>query len=502
MSSWIDKIAAKQANVQSRIPSSWISTIDTAIANADDSATLLDQIFEKLLTNTELDITSKNATQLIEDIAQDKLTSEAVVTAFSKKAVAVSKLTNAVTEPLYIEAIAKAKQLDAEKPSLTSIPPLYGLPITVKDSFNVTNVQSTLGVVSRLDMEPAKMPSPIIDILQTLGAIVIAKSNIPQAIVTPESHNNIFGRTLNPANPKEWGSGGSSGGEGVLISQRASPLGLGTDLAGSIRVPAWSNGAFGFKPSLKILPYLGFEDAGKPPGAPGLFATVGPLGQSIEDLQLLLKSVLETKPWEYPGLEGTLEKVTWGAQSVEPGQQFTIGVLTQSPGVTVSDEVKKAIQESATKLANSGHKVVWLDQAPDIPSVAKLTEEVGLPLISLDTECTTLDAIVRGAEPLTPATATALKGLYTPKTGAHPDTGAELIFAKNVIPYTLTDEAIKLSNEKRVEFTNAWKNVFQKNNIDILICPLIYKFAPAHDEFDLTPFAINWNVVDVSNLSP
>ena len=105
--------------------------------------------------------------------------------------------------------------------------PLHGLPISVKDSFQVAGTEATIGFVSFLG-EKSTSNSPIVDILLSLGAVPYVKTNIPMTLMTADSDNNIFGRALNPHNTM-LNAGGSSGGEGALVAFRGSPIGVGTD---------------------------------------------------------------------------------------------------------------------------------------------------------------------------------------------------------------------------------------------------------------------------------
>lgn len=499
---WQTEIAKKRIRIQSCIPKKWKEIIDNVSVTDAHS---FDSALSQLLSKREIEITTKSASFLVKEIAARKLTSEAVTTAFCKRTALVAKLTNAVTEPLYFDAIDRAKQLDARHDTVLEkygqLPPLYGLPITVKDSFNVPGVQSTLGVVSRIARPVAEEPSPVIDLLvHKLGAIVFAKTNVPQAIITPEAHNNVFGRTLNFSNPSEWGSGGSSGGEGVLVSSNASPLGLGTDLAGSIRLPAWNNGCVGFKPSLKLVPYLGFEDAGKPPREPGLTATVGPLARNVEDIDLFMKSIIDAKPWET--IQG-LEQLTWG--NVSNSKNLTIGVVTDA-GAPVHKEVLDAIEQVTKTLEQKGNKIVPLDNA-SVPNVKDILTNIGGPLCGLDTDCTHLKAIASGGEPLVPSVIAGHKGLYEPyhetetneisiRAAGEKTESCKFEFIKQVIPFTVPDERIKELKQLQQKVKDAWDKVFQDNHLDILICPLGYKYAPEYDGFGDLPFGITWNTVD------
>jgi amidase len=111
--------------------------------------------------------------------------------------------------------------------------PLHGLPISIKDNFNVTGVDSTVGFVSWVN-DPASYNSTLVEMLQSAGAVLYVKTNVPTAMMIAETVNNVFGRTVNPLNRKLT-SGGSSGGESALIAFGGSPLGVGTDI-GTLRL--------------------------------------------------------------------------------------------------------------------------------------------------------------------------------------------------------------------------------------------------------------------------
>lgn len=503
--SWIETVESKRQQVQSRVPESWRKVIDAGLSS--NSSNIFETTLSELLSPEEIKITLKPATQLVEEIASGKLTSESSVTAFAKRAALVARITNAVSEPLYHEAIARAKELDSQRAGIIEregkLPPLYGLPVTVKDSFNIPGFQTTLGVVSRISMPVADKPSSIVDILQRqLGAVIFAKTNVPQAIITPEAHNNIFGRTLSLSNPEEWSAGGSSGGEGILVSANASPLGLGTDLGGSIRSPAWHNGCLGYKPSLKIVPYLDFEDAGKPPREPGVTAAVGPLARNIRDAELFIKAVVGTKPWES---NKGLEEVVWGKKSEE--NQLTIGIATDTDDPPISSEVRNAIERVVKSLEDKGHKIVFLDG--HFPSVKYISEEIAGPLSGLDFDLTHLKAIAKSGEPLTQSVANehakyfksnkkSIPSKFTETSVAGEVAGKEETrhFINELFPYTLTDAEFDRLKKQQQDAKDQWNSVFINNSLDIVICPLQDTYAPEHDRINHAPFSATWNLLD------
>ena len=152
-----------------------------------------------------------------------------------------------------------------------------------KDPFSYVGVASTIGFTSFLDNPLPTENAPLVKILLELGAILYCKTNIPQTMMTGDSHNFLFGRVLNPHKLK-LGAGGSSGGEGALVAMRGSILGIGTDIGGSIRIPALCNGTYGFKPSSHRVPYGGQASPVRA-GSPGFPPVAGPLANSFDDLE-------------------------------------------------------------------------------------------------------------------------------------------------------------------------------------------------------------------------
>jgi amidase len=157
---------------------------------------------------------------------------------------------------LFDDALTRAAELDAHlvsgKPPLG---PLHGVPISLKDTFKVRGYDASIGLAA-LCYKPATGNSVLVDCLLNAGAVLYCKTNVPQTLMALDSHNNIFGRVANPLNTAVT-AGGSSGGEGALLAMRGSILGVGTDVGGSIRIPAMCEGTFGIKPSGERIPYAG-----------------------------------------------------------------------------------------------------------------------------------------------------------------------------------------------------------------------------------------------------
>ena len=161
--------------------------------------------------------------------------------AFCKRAAIAHQLTNCLTEIFFDDALVRAKFLDEEYARTSKmLGPLHGVSISLKDTFKVRGYDASIGIAS-LAENPAQENSLLVDVLLQQGAVLYCKTNVPQMLIALDSDNNVFGRVLNLRN-RHVTAGGSGGGEGALIALRGSVLGVGTDIGGSIRIPAMCNG--------------------------------------------------------------------------------------------------------------------------------------------------------------------------------------------------------------------------------------------------------------------
>lgn len=270
---------------------------------------------------------------------------------------------NCLTEIFFDKAIERAHQLDKERhanPHDISLPPLWGLPISLKDSFQVLGHDTSTGLGCYVN-EPAKENSSLAALLLDLGAILYCKTNLPQSIMTGDSDNNIFGRTLNPRNTALT-AGGSTGGEGALIALRGSVLGVGTDIMGSIRVPAVSNGIFGFRASVGLVPHGGMRDL-TVPGTDGVRSTAGPMATSMRDCKMFLKAIMQANTWRY---DSSVISLTWRDLKAKKG--LRIGLVEDDGVCTPSPPVRRGLNEAAERLRRS-------DQVEIVPLILPNVKE-------------------------------------------------------------------------------------------------------------------------------
>jgi Asp-tRNA(Asn)/Glu-tRNA(Gln) amidotransferase A subunit family amidase len=174
--------------------------------------------------------------------------------------------------------------------------PLLGLPVTVKDSLATTDLPTTGGSLARVGHRPAR-DATVVSRLRAAGALILAKTNVPEYCWSFECRNLVHGVTVNPHDPERT-CGGSSGGEGAIQAADASPVGIGTDGGGSIRVPSHYCGVVGLRPTTGVVPETGHWPATRGTGC--LDTTcVGPMGRFVADLELLL-GVIAGPDWVDP----------------------------------------------------------------------------------------------------------------------------------------------------------------------------------------------------------
>ena len=268
-------------------------------------------------------------------------------------------------------AIEDAKRLDAyfaehKKP----IGPLHGLPISLKDQFHVKGVETTMGYVGWIgtfqgkkdDSRRATFESELVKELRNLGGVLYCKTSVPATLMAGETVNNIISYTWNPKN-RLLSSGGSSGGEGALIALKGSPGGFGTDIGGSIRIPAVFNGLFGIRPSSGRMPYEGA--ANSIDGQNLILSVVGPLATTARSLTLLFKAVLNQQPWYHDPL---VLELPWRAdieertralirKSADGSSSLAFAIMRHDGMVQPHPPIARAVEIVEQTLKRLGHKV-------------------------------------------------------------------------------------------------------------------------------------------------
>lgn len=470
MSDWKEKAQAKKASVDALLPPEWKLPQDVIDQFNETTPVSVIGIHEQYMSDYEIEITEvESGTKLIEHIANKKYSAVDVVSAFLHRAAIANQLTNCCTEYMFDYGLQRAKYLDEfllknEHP----IGPLHGLPISLKDSFNVPGFDSTLGYISFIGNKDNIPESKLCKILHDLGAVFYVKTNLPTTTMAAETENNIFGRTLNPLN-LTWSPGGSSGGEGSLIKQRGSLLGIGTDIGGSVRIPALCCGIYGFRPSADRIPYgdksLPFDENYL------LFKSVaGPLATNIDDIILFTQSVLNAKPWLYDH-----SALPFTYQKIDPiPSKLTIGVIVDDETLPVHPPIQDIINQAATKLEAAGHKIVYIKDHPKYGVAYKASAAQFGITDHIDGVKSGLDYIEDGKEPVV----NCLKNC---------------IYEAEPLD---TVTKIYLNRKIQDETSVGWYKVFDENGLDVLLSPGNCSSAPLHDTYGISPYTEMWNFVD------
>lgn len=467
---WKSIATRKQKERASRIPEQWLldpTHIDHKRLNV---LTVPRQC--GILTDKEVEITETyDATGLLADLIAGKLKSVDVVTAFCKRAAIAQQLTNCLAEMLFDDAIARAKQCDEYmSKNGKAMGSLHGLPISLKDTFKVKGYDASIGVAA-FCFKPATENSALVDLLLAEGAVLYCKTNVPQTMMALDSHNNIFGRTMNPAN-KQLTAGGSSGGEGALVAMRGSLLGVGTDIGGSIRVPALCNGLYGVKPSHGRVPYAG-QEGGARPGSNkiGIESVAGPIATTQRDCELLLKSICGATPGM---LDPDVLSQTWNQQFGLSASQLRVGIARTDGHVTPLPPIQRLLDEVARTLSGSPSiEVVDVDMSKFGPQCLKTFNGV----ISTDGANTWLNHLDKTGEPLSPWLQNRLR--------RRPQKSLDEV---RTIQASRTD--------LMTEFLNVWRSKDGKM-LDILICPGAPHPVAAIDRWNTTNYTSMFNLLDL-----
>lgn len=233
------------------------------------------------------------ASELAARLREGALDPVEVVEAHIARIGAVNPAINAVASERFAQARGEARAAALTPPAQRG--PLHGLPVTIKDALDVAGMPATCGLVSRAE-RVAERDATVVARLRAAGAIVLATTVTPDNCWGQETANPIHGLTRNP-----WGLertvGGSTGGEAALIAAGGSPLGVGSDIAGSIRLPAALCGIAGLRPTSGALP----EDGFWPPsaGSLALLNALGPMARRVEDLALAWDVLRGSAPTPY-----------------------------------------------------------------------------------------------------------------------------------------------------------------------------------------------------------
>ena len=305
-----------------------------------------------------------SATQIARAIFFGELSSREVVEAHIRRIEAVNPRLNAVVVPLFESARAEAEAADRARREGRPLGALHGVPLTVKESFEVEGTAATLGIAQRAACV-ATADGFLVSRLRQAGAVLLGKTNVSQMLLGNESDNPLYGRTKNPWNP-ERSPGGSSGGEGAIIAAGGSPLGFGSDIGGSVRLPAHACGIHALKPTAGRLTMKGHAELYS--GQEAILAQPGPLARSVADLSLAF-DVLNAPGQE--AVEPSIPYVALGDPAKVSLENMRVAVYEDNGFMAAAPALRRATREAAAALRGLGAEVEeWTP--PGVPEAMRI----------------------------------------------------------------------------------------------------------------------------------
>ncbi|KAL8276160.1 hypothetical protein RQP46_011454 [Phenoliferia psychrophenolica] len=349
---WETKAAEKRAQQATMIPKS----LRLTNLPGSDVLNVIDFPLD-VLSARDIEITeAADVGLLLSNMASGKWTSVDVCKAYCNRALAAHQIVNCLTEIFVDQAMETAKGLDEHLAKTgTTVGPLH-----LKDQIDVKGIPLTMGFVGWIG-NVSKENAVLVDILLKQGAVLFCRTNVPQALMFGESVNNVFGTTTNPFN-RSLTCGGSSGGEGALIAMKGSPLGVGSDLGGSVRIPAAFQGLYGMRPSYNRVPYQGTTNSME--GQEAVPSVLGPLSCSIDGLKIFHKAIADAKPWlldpialRLPWNESEYRLVNHGGE----GGKLSFAIMWNDGIVKPHPPYIRAMEETKMALVEAGHEVIdWV----------------------------------------------------------------------------------------------------------------------------------------------
>jgi amidase len=333
--------------------------------------------------------------------------------------------------------------------------PLLGIPLTVKESYNVAGLPTTWGFPPQKDFVPTEDALAIYRV-KAAGGVIIGKTNVPVGLADWQSYNEIYGTTNNPFDLGRT-PGGSSGGSAAALAAGYGPLSLGSDIGGSLRVPAFHCGVYAHKPTFNVVPSRGHT----PPPFPPLpldrdMAVIGPMARSAADLSLLLDVIAGPDPLE----AGVGYRLALPPPRHDELKGFRVLVIESDPILPANKEIRDAIEKLAGSLAKSGVRV--MRQSPLWPDFAETSRLYMRMLMSFLGAFFAPDII---------GDAQARAANLTPDDKS--------LAAERLRGMMLSHRAWLFDDGARARLRAQWRELFK--NFDAVICPVMPTPAYPHD---------------------
>ncbi|KAF9229322.1 general amidase [Gyrodon lividus] len=480
MPSWFDLAADKKQRQQKAIPRDWLvkTPPETTLDVTDFPETC------GIMTTQEIEITNTDVSVLLRKLANAEWSAVAVTTAFYKRAIIAQQLVNCLTEIFVERALGRATELDeALKTTGKVVGPLHGLPISLKDQLCMKGLETTMGYVSWIG-NYAEKNAVLVDILEECGAVPFVRTNVPQTLMWPETFNGIFGRTTNPYN-RSLTSGGSSGGEGALVALKGSPLGVGSDIGGSVRIPSAMCGVYGLRPSYGRVPYGGALNSLE--GQDSVLSVFGPITNSISGLKAFTEAVIKAKPWlkDPLAVRKKWDEDEYQLKDRDNGQKLCFAIMWDDGVCVPHPPVTRALQEVGAALKKANHNVVnWKPiEHRQLGDITRDIWNAGSAEDFMVTASATGEPILCT---MLPDSGDAITAPFRPRKGG-------------ITAYQLW-QVQKTKRDLRTRYLEHWNQTVQNTGtgrpVDAIICPAAPYAAPPHGRNQYTNYTTVWNTLD------
>lgn len=289
--------------------------------------------------------------ELVQDVHKDPAKAAELLHTYGKVAIKAHGKTNCLTE-IMIESAEKW----VHDGSINLKGPLAGIPVSLKDTIEVAGYDSTVGCSVNVGNAKA-VDGPCSRLLKDAGAVPYVKTNIPITLLSFESSNDVWGQATNPYN-KKYTPGGSTGGEGALLAM-GGRIGIGSDVAGSVRAPAHFSGVYSLKCSTGRWLKLGMVTS--MPGQDGVPAVYSPMARTLNDLTYFTRSVIQMEPWTY---DYSCHPLAWRSEietEFAEKKKLKIGIFRTDGVIDPSPACRRALEMTEAAMRRAGHEIVEMN---------------------------------------------------------------------------------------------------------------------------------------------
>ncbi|KAJ5342860.1 Amidase [Penicillium brevicompactum] len=448
------------------------------------------------ITANDKQVINKPIEELVHDIQDSAVSPLDVLRVYGKVAKRAQEHTNCITELLLPEA---ESWLDSE---INLKGPLAGIPVSLKDTVHVKGFDTSVGYAS-FTGQPLLEDGPLVKLLKDAGAVPYAKTALPITLLSFESSNGLWGICRNPHVPA-YSPGGSTGGEAALIAQ-GGRIGIGSDVAGSVRVPAAWSGIYSLRCSTGRWPKAGVNTS--MPGQEGVPSVFSPMARTLDDLTYFTRAIIGMQPWKY---DHSVHPIAWrnDLESDAQNKPLRIGLMSSDGVIPPTPAIARALSTTVAALTEAGHTVSEITPPSSAEPFAGLN--LGAQLLNSD-GCHHFNVPRKSFEPTDPGASQLARIAHLPR----PVRYLYYLYVRYIRRDKVSATLIRNFGPKsaaqlwtltasREAFRAAWHKWWdaESQQFDFIVCPV--NATPAlphtamHDAVSSCGYTFLWNLLDYS----